>query len=108
MPIAGANMAQPTSNSPPISADELIRLNRDLLAAAEQVRLTSQELVHVSSMARILRCLSGVRRDPLWALGMAQWVAGVRAHPPRGGEAPTYRKGRRRPLAQYRLCWDDA
>jgi hypothetical protein len=67
------------------TADELIRLNRDLLAVAEHARRNSRELVHRSSMGRIQRCLSGVHRNPFWALGMAEWVAGVRTHPPRGG-----------------------
>jgi hypothetical protein len=81
----GTKLAKLDSNSPGrVSVDELIRLNQDLLAVAEHARRTSRELVHRSSMDRIQRCLTGVYRDPAWALGMAQWVAGIRLHPPRG------------------------
>lgn len=72
-------------NAPGLSVGELIRLNRDLLARAEQIRRDTRVLVHRSSMERIQRCLTGVFRNPVWALGMAQWVAGTRKHPPQGG-----------------------
>lgn len=82
----GNVVAKLNGNSPVgLSAGELIRLNRDLLALAEQARRNSRALVHRSSMERIQRCLTGVYRDPAWALGMAQWVAGTRKHPPQGG-----------------------
>jgi hypothetical protein len=74
----------PPSNSPAqVSCGELIRLNRDLLRQAHNTRLHSQRLVLQSSIARIQRCLSAHRRLE-WALDIAEWVAGVRSHPPRG------------------------
>jgi transposase-like protein len=39
---------------------------------ATSARRSSEALVLRSTMARIQRCLSGVRREPVWALGMAQ------------------------------------
>jgi hypothetical protein len=70
------------------TADELIRLNRKLLAVAERARSQSQALLLTSAIERTQRCLSGVYREPVWALGMAQWVAGLRAHPPSGRGRP--------------------
>jgi hypothetical protein len=66
------------------SAGELIRLNRNLLAVAEQARRNSQALVHRSSADRVRRCLNGAHRDSVWGLGMAEWAQGARSHPPRG------------------------
>jgi hypothetical protein len=80
--------APPTGNAAQQAADALIRINRDLLALAEEARRHSQALVLRSSLDRIQRCLNGVRRDPVWALGMAEWAAGQRHHPPRGKPPP--------------------
>jgi hypothetical protein len=75
--------AKPSGHTePPDPADELIRSNRDLIVRAEQVRRDTQALLLRLSIDRIQRCLSGVHREPAWALAMAEWVSGARSHPP--------------------------